>query len=95
MRCKRESFLYHGTLLYDFDLPLVGKLLAMPPRQPDYRRNRSHSAFVANLTLGRAALCTALATVWGARAGDGDWPQSRVRDLVAARYQDRDWNHQR
>ncbi len=37
VRCKRDYLLYHGTLLYDFPLALVGRVLAMPPRHPEYR----------------------------------------------------------
>ncbi len=35
-RCRRGHLLYHGTLLYDFPLRLVGRCLNMPPRTPDY-----------------------------------------------------------
>ncbi len=40
VRCKRRCLLYHGTLLYDFPLPLIGRLLQEPPRSPDYRAGR-------------------------------------------------------
>jgi lipoate-protein ligase A len=96
LRCKRRSLLYHGTLLYDFDLSLVDELLAMPPRQPDYRNNRPHGAFLANLPASRAALADSLVAAWNARAaGQHDWPQAKVRDLVASRYTKREWNFQR
>jgi lipoate-protein ligase A len=51
LRCKRDHFLYHGTLLYDFELPLIDSLLLSPPRQPEYREGRSHLDFVCNLPL--------------------------------------------
>src|SRR5262245_30654005 len=31
---KRDYLLHHGTLLYDFDLPLMSRYLRSPPRQP-------------------------------------------------------------
>src|SRR5262249_21065633 len=34
---KRMHLLHHGTLLYGFDLSLVGRYLRLPARQPDYR----------------------------------------------------------
>src|SRR4051794_4007835 len=34
LRMKRSHLLYHGTLLYNFDLGLIEKCLCMPPRQP-------------------------------------------------------------
>src|SRR5690606_775534 len=56
MQVKRRSVLYHGTLLYDFPLELVGELLTMPPRQPEYRGGRAHGDFLANLGVPAAAL---------------------------------------
>ncbi|HZZ72275.1 MAG TPA: lipoate--protein ligase family protein [Pirellulales bacterium] len=65
VRCKREHVLYHGTLLYDFPLDLIGAVLKLPPRQPDYRQARPHADFVTNLPLPvaelRDALCRAFA----------------------------------
>lgn len=95
LRCKQHSFLYHGTLLYDFALPLIDELLAMPPRQPDYRRNRPHRTFVANLPIGRPLLRDALVAAWQAREYRHDWPQARVRELVVDRYSQSRWNLQR
>ncbi|MGC3966164.1 MAG: hypothetical protein QM775_01965 [Pirellulales bacterium] len=56
LRCRREALLYHGTLLYDFPLDLVGTVLRTPPRMPDYREQRPHGAFVGNLPTTRVAL---------------------------------------
>ncbi len=64
MRCKRNCLLYHGTLLYSFPLHLMGKSLATPPRQPEYRAGRSHEAFVCNLPVTPAALMKELIKVW-------------------------------
>lgn len=66
LRVKRDGLLYHGTLLYDFDVGVVGRLLATPPRQPAYRGGRSHAEFVTNLPVSGMALRTALAAEWGA-----------------------------
>jgi lipoate-protein ligase A len=95
VRCKRGNVLYHGTLLYDFELPLVEQLLLMPPRQPEYRRNRSHHSFLTNLPIGRAALVETLVNAWGAHAQCTGWPQARVRELVEQRYSRASWNLQR
>ena len=38
LRCKKDWFLYHGTLLCDgMDLELITDCLGSPKRQPDYR----------------------------------------------------------
>jgi lipoate-protein ligase A len=60
-RRGRRALLHHGTLLYDFDSRLMERYLRMPVRQPAYRANRSHLAFVANLPLSRDALRRRLA----------------------------------
>ena len=45
----RRFILHHGTLLYDFDLKKIEKYLAMPKDIPEYRAERKHLDFVANI----------------------------------------------
>jgi len=92
LRCKRDHWLYHGTLLYDFDLALVGELLRMPPRQPEYRTGRPHGQFVANVPASAGSLRLALATALEADQPLEDWPHERTERLVASRYERDDWN---
>ena len=66
LRCRRNHLLYHGTLLYDFDLPRIARWLKTPPRQPDYRQARPHQDFLTNLPATRAAITTALLDAWEA-----------------------------
>jgi lipoate-protein ligase A len=94
VRCKRNALLYHGTILYDFDLSLIGELLRMPPRQPDYRQGRRHHAFVTNLPASGAAIREALITAWQPDATT-DWPGERLGELVEQRYAKDEWNFQR
>ncbi len=94
MRCKREHLLYHGTLLYDFPVEMIGRCLAMPPKVPDYRRARPHDAFVANLPLDAAELRLALRTVWAAFEPCPDWPQAATKRLAAEKYSRPEWNEQ-
>jgi lipoate---protein ligase len=95
LRCKREHFLYHGTLLYDFDLSLISSLLGVPPRVPEYRANRPHEAFVGNLQVPREALVGCLASAFGASELMSDWPVERTRRLIAERYGRDSWNFAR
>jgi len=95
LRCKRRHLLYHGTLLYDFDLSLITQCLGTPPRQPDYRRQRKHGDFVVNLPLSASQLRPALASAWNAAEPFGDWPQARTQELVAERYSQDAWNRRR
>jgi lipoate---protein ligase len=56
LRCKRDHLLYHGTILYNFNLNLIPVLLKRPPREPDYRAGRDHADFVTNLPLKRESI---------------------------------------
>ncbi len=86
LRAKRDHFLYHGTLLYDFALDRIGQLLAAPTRVPTYRQCRAHGEFVTNLPLDRDEIEQALIQAWDARQPLADWPRERVAKLVAAKY---------
>jgi lipoate---protein ligase len=92
VRCKREQFLYHGTVLYEFDLGLVERLLKMPPRQPDYRGGRKHGEFIMNIAVSAAELRATLRHGFGANEPLSDWPQARTAQLVASRYSQDSWN---
>ncbi len=92
IRIKRDYLLYHGTLLYDFRLELIDRVLAMPPREPAYRDGRAHGAFVANLPIPAALLREALRTAWQAIEPCPEWPRELTAQLVAERYGCREWN---
>jgi lipoate-protein ligase A len=51
LRVTRSHVLYHGTLLYDFDLELLANCLCEAPRQPTYRSGRDHREFVTNIPI--------------------------------------------
>ncbi len=95
LRCKQQHLLYHGTLLYDFDLPLIGDLLATAPRQPEYRAGRDHREFVTNLPISGARLREKVAAAFSANEPETCWPQVITSELVARRYSRREWNHER
>lgn len=95
VRCKREHLLYHGTLLYNFDLSLVARLLRMPPRQPEYREGRGHLDFVMNLPVAASDLRQALITEFAADQALTNWPQALTDRLVAERYSLPAWNFDR
>jgi len=92
LRAKRSHFLYHGTLLYDFDLSLIGSCLRMPPRVPDYRNGRLHADFVMNLPISRDAIRDALDSAWPTDGNIATWPTKRVAELVDSRFARDDWN---
>ena len=48
-RRGKKFLLHHGTILYAFDLDLIGRYLKMPLKMPEYRCARSHGTFVTNV----------------------------------------------
>jgi lipoate---protein ligase len=91
-RLRRNHLLYHGTLLYDFPLELIGRVLTMPPRMPDYRGGRAHEGFVANLPLGPGTIRQALVSAFDAREPCQTWPEEQTARLVAEKYGRPEWN---
>ena len=63
LRVKRRHLLYHGTLLFDFDMELVARCLRHPPREPNYRAGRPHADFLTNLPATREQLRAALTSL--------------------------------
>lgn len=92
LRCKREHLVYHGTLLYDFNLELVGQVLRTPPRQPEYRAGRKHREFITNVPIPREAIRNALIAAFNARPSLITWPRERTEQLVAEKYSQASWN---
>jgi lipoate-protein ligase A len=92
LRVRRRHMLYHGTLLYNFDVALIERYLAHPPREPQYRAGRRHAEFIANLPVTSEQLRAAIAGAWGANEILVDWPRERTARLVADRYLRDDWN---
>ncbi|MGI8979197.1 MAG: lipoate--protein ligase family protein [Pirellulaceae bacterium] len=92
LRCKRGHFLYHGTLLYNFDLTLLGKYLGTAPRQPAYRKGRTHRQFVSNLPLAAEEMKRSIVAAFGASQAAPHWPRNLVHQLVKERYSKESWN---
>ena len=91
MRAKRNHFLYHGTLLCNFDLSLITTCLRTPPRQPEYREQRSHDQFVVNLSVPIETLREAIFKSWEAHDFLTDWPREQTFKLATTRYLQESW----
>jgi lipoate---protein ligase len=89
---KSRFVLVHGTLLLNFDLPMIERLLPVPTKQPAYRANRSHGMFVVNLHLDSGQLIDALKRVWGADEILTGVPKTRIEQLVRERYSKSEWS---
>jgi lipoate-protein ligase A len=94
LRVKRTHFLYHGSLLYNFDLSLIASCLRMPPRQPVYRAARPHLDFLANLTIGRPQLVNAIDAAFPTTGEVTHAPLARAEELVATRFGRNSWNRE-
>ncbi len=92
LRVLRNTLLYHGALLHDFPLALIGKCLRTAPRQPDYRRGRSHDEFVANLNAEPDGLKSAIMLAFGAEESLSPWPAAATQQLVVEKYSNDNWN---
>ena len=94
-RRRRRFILFHGTfLLTGFNLELIPRCLAMPSRQPDYRQNRTHQAFVTRLPLLPAQIMQALRGAWDAQVplAENFIPRSSIEELVKTKYSLDSWN---
>jgi len=91
-RRKKNFLLFHGTFLLNLDLALVGEFLRMPSLQPDYRANRSHEDFLANLKLPAGQVKAGLQTAWNVIEELKDFPKSEIQKLAAQKYSTDAWN---
>lgn len=91
-RRKRRHFLFHGTFLLDFDIPVLNRLLPLPSRQPEYRQNRAHTDFLTNVNAARSLVKETLTSLWGATETLDDLPLERIEALATDRYSSDEWN---
>lgn len=92
-RWLRRSFIHHGTLLYDFDIPLLNQSLNHPSKQPDYRQSRGHLEFVSNVPCTAVQLSDALMADWNATPQAS--PEERLtaaRILAETKYRTTEWS---
>jgi lipoate-protein ligase A len=92
---KRTHLLHHGTLLCSFELANISRYLAHPPREPEYRRRRSHGEFVTNLGASIEGAKQRLVAAWQAGPATASCPEEIVRKLVAEKYGCSEWHLRR
>ncbi len=91
LKVSKSHLLYHGTLLLDTDLELIGRCLKTPPRQPSYRLARPHRDFITNLPIDPSKLCDTLAESLGVTDIVRRWPEAQARELSEAKYSTEAW----
>ncbi len=89
-RRKRQFLVFHGTFLINFDLTLITKLLRQPSKEPDYRQNRPHQAFITNLGIKPELIKSAVAKAWGATGSLKQVPD--CTSLIEEKYGRPEWN---
>src|SRR5438552_1825728 len=91
-RRRKRFLLFHGSFLLHLDLSLIETTLPLPARQPDYRRNRSHSDFLINLNLPGATVKAALLKTWDATEPLAETPSAQIANLAREKYNREEWN---
>lgn len=94
-RRRRRFTLYHGTVLYAFDLAAISRLLPLPDRVPEYRAGRDHHEFVANLPLPREVIVGCLQQAFDAFSPAQPPDGSAVAALATGKHRDPAWIYSR
>jgi lipoate---protein ligase len=92
---KRKFLLHHASLLYDFDLVLIGQYLHMPSRRPEYRQERTHAQFLTNLAASVTDISTRLRDAWQATNTAVELPLERASILAQDKYLAEKWTQRR
>lgn len=91
MKLGKRALLYHGTLLYAMDLSVISRWLKLPPRTPDYRRQRTHGDFVTCISTDREVLAGCVMSAFGSQSQVAAPPTDKIQQLVLARFGNRHW----
>ena len=90
---KKGSFLFHGTLLYNFDISNLENVLTLPDRQPDYRCNKSHHDFIQNMPISKSLLMTSMKKEWDAHTlfEMSEFLTNETKKLAVSKYESDAW----
>ncbi len=78
LRRSRDLLCYSASLLVGPDLAKVNRYLGHPPREPEYRRGRTHEAFMGSIaTLSRLGLSRG-----AAKDLDAEWVAAQLRRVL-------------
>ena len=91
-RRRKHFLLFHGTFLLNFDLALIGNLLQMPSKQPDYRESRKHADFLTNINVSAEMVKAALEKAWDGESSLTNPPLEAIKALTREKYLTNEWN---
>jgi lipoate-protein ligase A len=81
-RRKRHALLFHGTILHAMRGDPIARYLKQPARQPDYRADRPHGAFLRTIDASPQDLKQAIAGAWGVGSPLDRWPAYRMTESI-------------
>lgn len=91
-RRRKHFLLFHGTFLLNFDLAIIGDLLRMPSKEPDYRESREHADFLTNINVSAEKVKAALRKTWEAGSPLINPPLDKIKALAREKYLTNEWN---
>lgn len=92
-RRLKQACLFHGCILYNFDIDCMARYLKYPPTTPDYRKSRPHSDFVCNLGISKKQLKSILLSIWPSTAVPCPIQYSDIIELSKEKYLSPDWTY--
>jgi lipoate-protein ligase A len=93
-RRLKQWFMVHCSILLEFAIERIDRYLAIPGRQPDYRRGRAHQDFLCNLKLPRVVVDDAIRDAFTPGSGIRParaLPMDLVKSLVAEKISNPSW----
>lgn len=81
-RRKRCALLFHGTILHGMPADCVARYLKHPARQPEYRRHRTHDAFLRTIDASPEEIKLAIAEQWEVKTPLDVWPRARMAERI-------------
>ena len=83
-RRRRGALLFHGTILHGMPADRIARYLKHPARQPEYRRERTHGAFLRTIEAPPEKIKMAISNAWGVESPLDVWPKTRMADSIEA-----------
>jgi lipoate-protein ligase A len=90
-RCGKEAFLFHGTILFDFDISFMEQFLALPSLEPEYRKKRKHSEFLINFPDDKNQIQNSIQSIWKAEEPFVRLPLDEIDQLAHSKYSQTEW----
>jgi lipoate-protein ligase A len=83
-RRRRRALLFHGTILHGMPADCIARYIKDPARQPDYRCDRTHHAFLGTIRAAPDDIKRAIADAWAVESPLDRWPETRMAAGIEA-----------